>query len=156
VKEAVVRAAEDNRVGEGQRIVVGVDGSDYSLNALRWAAEQARVTQRPLCAVMSWEWPRLYGEPVVWPEDISFEDDARNVLRASVEKVLGSEGADEVDLRVVEGHAPLVLRDESAHAGLLVVGSRGHGEFAGMLLGSVSEWLATHAQCPIVIVRGEA
>jgi len=135
-------------------IVVGIDGSECSLTALRWADEQARLTSRPLRAVMTWEWPNTYGDPVVWPEDISFEAIATRVLRESAEKVLGPERADEVELTVLEGPAALVLDVESARAALLVVGSRGHGEFAGMLIGSVSEFLATHSHCPVVIVRG--
>ena len=134
-------------------IVVGVDGSDCSINALRWAAEQARLTSRPLRAVITWEWPSLYGGPVVWRADMNIEDDAKQVLGECVGKVLGPEGADGVDLVVIEGHPSVVLRDESARAELLVVGCRGHGEFAGMLIGSVSEFLATHASCPVVIVR---
>jgi nucleotide-binding universal stress UspA family protein len=137
-------------------IVVGIDGSECSLTALRWADGQARLTSRPLRAVMTWEWPNTYGDPVVWPEDISFEAIATRVLRESAEKVLGPERADEVELTVLEGPAVLVLDDESARAALLVVGSRGHGEFAGMLIGSVSEFLATHSHCPVVIVRGGA
>jgi len=140
----------------GRQIVVGLDGSECSLEALRWAAEQARLTRSPLRAVMTWEWPRTYGDPVVWPADVSFEDDARSVLHDSLEKVLGPEGADEVDAEVLEGHPSVVLRDESLRAALLVVGSRGHGEFAGMLIGSVSEFLATHSHCPVVIVRHTA
>jgi nucleotide-binding universal stress UspA family protein len=134
-------------------IVVGVDGSECSLRALRWAAEQAQVTSSRLRAVMTWEWPNLYGDPIVWPEDVSIEGNARDVLRESVEKVLGADRADDVELAVLEGHPSVVLRDESARAVLLVVGSRGHGELAGMLLGSVSESLATHSRCPVVIVR---
>lgn len=134
--------------------MVGVDGSDCSIAALRWAAEQARLTRRPLRAIMTWEWPRVYGDPIVWPADMSFEADAVHVLRECTEKVLGPDGADDVDLEVLEGHPAVVLRDESARAELLVVGSRGHGEFTGMLIGSVSEFLAVHARCPVVIVRG--
>jgi nucleotide-binding universal stress UspA family protein len=53
----------------------------------------------------------------------------------------------------VEGHLASVLTEQSKNASLIVVGSRGHGEFAGMLLGSVSEFLATHARCPVLVVR---
>jgi len=134
-------------------IVVGVDGSECSLRALRWAAEQARLTGRHLRAVVTWEWPSLYGQAVVWPAEMNIEDDAKKVLRESVEKALGSEGADQVDCVVLEGHPAAVLRDQSSQAELVVVGSRGHGEIAGMLIGSVSEYIATHAKCPVVIIR---
>jgi nucleotide-binding universal stress UspA family protein len=134
-------------------IVVGVDGSECSLSALRWAAEQARLTGRPLHAVVAWEWPTLYGQAVVWPAELNIEDDARRVLCESVDKVLGPHGDQVVDV-VVEGNPSVVLRDQSSRAALVVVGSRGHGAVAGMLIGSVSEYLAIHAGCPVVIVRG--
>jgi nucleotide-binding universal stress UspA family protein len=136
-----------------RRIVVGIDGSDCSLKALEWAAEQARLTGCPLRAVITWEWPITYGYPVVWPDDVSIEADAGCLLEESVEKVPGADSTSRVELVVVEGHAAPVLCGESESASLVVVGSRGHGEFAGMLLGSVSEFLATHAACPVVIVR---
>jgi nucleotide-binding universal stress UspA family protein len=134
-------------------IVVGVDGSDCSKAALQWAAEQARITSHKLRAVTTWEWPSLYGDAVSWPADMNLEENAKDVLRESVEKVLGADGADGVEMVVLEGHPSVVLREESTRAELLVVGSRGHGEFVGMLIGSVSEFLATHAGCPVVIVR---
>jgi nucleotide-binding universal stress UspA family protein len=144
----------DNRFEDAALpIVVGVDGSDCSIAALRWAAEQARITSHKLRAVTTWEWPNLYGDAVIWPADMSLEESAKDILRESVEKVLGADGADGVEMVVLEGHPSVVLREESTRAELLVVGSRGHGEFVGILIGSVSEFLATHASCPLVIVR---
>jgi len=134
-------------------IVVGIDGSECSREALAWAAEQARLTGLRLVAVTTWEWPNTYGYPVAWSENVSFEDDARLILEESVEKTLGPDAKDTVTLVVVHGHPAPTLLKESEEASLLVVGSRGHGEFAGMVLGSVSEFLATHAHCPVVIVR---
>ena len=75
------------------------------------------------------------------------------ILEESVEKTLGPDTKESVTLAVVHGHPAPALLAESQRASLVVVGSRGHGEFAGMLLGSVSEYLATHAHCPVVIVR---
>ena len=92
---------------------------------------------------------------VPWPENVDFEADARTMLEESVDQVLGADHGAEVAQRVVQGHPAPALEDASRNEALLVVGSRGHGEFAGMLLGSVSEFLATHAHCPIVIVRGD-
>jgi nucleotide-binding universal stress UspA family protein len=134
-------------------VVVGVDGSNSSLEALEWAAEQTRLTGQPLIAIITWEWPASYGASDGWVGDVDFEEDARNILRDSVAKSFGDEGALRVTQKVIHGHSPQVLVDASKNASLLVVGSRGHGEFAGMLLGSVSEFLATHAKCPVVIVR---
>lgn len=141
------------KVREGGPIVVGIDGSDCSREALEWAAEQARLTGDDLVAVTTWEWPMDYGYPAVWPDNVSFEEDARHVLEESIEKTLGPDAKDSVILAVVHGAPASTLVAESDRASLLVVGSRGHGEFAGMLLGSVSEFLATHAHCPVVIVR---
>ena len=69
--------------------------------------------------------------------------------------MLGPGSSVEPTLAIIEGHPALVLDHESRTASLLVVGSRGHGEFIGMLLGSMSEFLATHARCPVVIIRGD-
>jgi nucleotide-binding universal stress UspA family protein len=135
-------------------IVVGVDGSDCSRRALQWAADQATLTGRELVAVTSWQVPNTYGYPVPWPANVSFEDDARQSLEESIEKALGANPSPTPTLVVVEGHPAPTLVEQSKQAALIVVGSRGHGEFAGMLLGSVGEYLTTHAHCPVVIVRG--
>ncbi len=134
-------------------IVVGVDGSDSSLEALRWAANQARLTGAALEVLATWEYPTSLGWAPAWPPDWDPEGDARKALAEVVEKVLGPHTDIEVRQVVTEGHAALALVNAAEHADLLVVGSRGHGAFAGMLLGSVSEHCATHSPCPVVIVR---
>ena len=137
-----------------RKIVVGVDGSDSSKAALAWAIRQAQLTGAPLEAVMTWDYPISYGWMIV-PENVDLQADAT----AELEKVVKEATEDIVDpsveitSRVVQGHPALVLVNEAADASLVVVGSRGHGEFAGMLLGSVSEHLSTHAPCPVLIVR---
>jgi len=137
-----------------RKIVVGVDGSDSSKAALAWAIRQAQLTGAPLEAVMTWDYPISYGWMIV-PENVDLQADAT----AELEKVVKEATEDIVDpsveitSRVVQGHPALVLMNEAADASLVVVGSRGHGEFAGMLLGSVSEHLSTHAPCPVLIVR---
>jgi nucleotide-binding universal stress UspA family protein len=136
-------------------IVVGVDGSGSSKAALEWAAVQARYSGRHLVAVATWEWPNSFGAPVMWPENVSFEADARLMLERSIDEVLGPEHRSDVTQLVLHGHPAPTLVEQSRRASLIVVGSRGHGEFAGMLLGSVSEHLATHAHCPVVIIRGD-
>lgn len=136
-----------------ERIVAGVDGSPSSIAALAWAARQASVTKAPLTAVTTWSFPTTYGYPLAWPEDFDPAADAKSTLEASINEVLGSHPSISVTTEIVEGHPSVVLVEESKTATLVVVGSRGHGEFAGMLLGSVSEFLSTHAHCPIVIIR---
>jgi nucleotide-binding universal stress UspA family protein len=135
-------------------IVVGVDGSPSSNAALRWALGQARRTGGRVQAVTSWEFPAYYGMGAVFPYE-DFAATAGKILHEAVEEALGAGGPD-VPVResVVAGHPAQVLIDLSAHAALLVVGSRGHGAFTGTLLGSVSQQCAQHARCPVVVVRG--
>lgn len=135
------------------RIVVGVDGSPASLDALRWAAHQAELTGACLEAVTSWSYPTTYGFPVI--ANVDWEQGARTVLDQAVVEALGDAG-ESVVRRVAEGHPARLLADVSEGADLLVVGSRGHGGFAGLLLGSVSEYVVAHAPCPVVVVRHPA
>jgi nucleotide-binding universal stress UspA family protein len=136
-------------------IVVGVDGSQHSKDALVWAAHQAELTGASLVAVTSWTYPQSFGYMAPWPGDLDFEGDAKRLLDDAIAEALGPETVVPVVRTVVAGHPALVLEDLSRTASLLVVGSRGHGEFVGMLLGSVSEFLSTHAHCPVVVLRGD-
>jgi nucleotide-binding universal stress UspA family protein len=133
-------------------IVVGIDGSPCGQDALQWAAQQARLTHASLRAVSSWQWPDIYGYAAV-PSDIDWEKAAGEVLAKSVEGMRDAFPDVLVDLRLREGHPALMLIEEAQGASLLVVGSRGHGAFAGMLLGSVSQHCVSHAPCPVVVVR---
>ena len=135
------------------RIVVGVDGSPASVAALRWAMGQAALTGADLLAVTSWQTPGQYGfefytVAVDWP------DVARRTLATALKEAGDGSPADVRSL-VLEGHPAHVLVEASAGAQLLVVGSRGHGGFAGMLLGSVSEYVIAHAACPVLVVRDQ-
>jgi nucleotide-binding universal stress UspA family protein len=136
------------------RIVVGIDGSDSSKSALTWAAQQSKLTGQPLQVIITWEMPTTYGWAAPLPEGFDLEGDAREAASAEVAEVLGAEAATlDLTVDVIEGHPATVLLHESEDAALLVVGSRGHGAFAGMLLGSVGQHLAGHAACPVVIMR---
>jgi len=138
-----------------RRIVVGVDGSAASLAALRWAVRQAELTGAPLEIVSTWEWPVSYsGWETLDPPDYDPADEARRQLDKAVSAVLTPRDAIEVRQSVIEGHAAPVLEALSKTADLVVVGSHGHGELAGMLLGSVSEHCVTHCHCPVVVLRG--
>ncbi|MFY9892271.1 MAG: universal stress protein [Streptosporangiaceae bacterium] len=139
--------------GEG-RIVVGVDGSRQSQLALRWAAHFAAIFGARLDVVGCWEYPPSYGWAAVAPE-WSPGDDMQKVLEETVQAVFGTEPPKGLQLRVVEGGAAKVLLDASEGAAILVVGSRGHGGFAGLLLGSVSAIVAEHSSCPVFIVHGD-
>lgn len=136
----------------GGPIVVGVDASEPSKSALRWAFRQAEMTGAPLRVVMSWDLPATAYWAVI-PEGLNFEADTRKVLDETVNEVLGPDPGVDVTAVVTEGRPAAALIDESKGASLLVVGSRGHGAFAGMLLGSVSEHCVSHAHCPVVVVR---
>lgn len=134
-------------------IVVGVDGSQSSLDALEWAANQARLTGSALEVVTTWEYPVSFGWAPPWPENFNPEKDARDALDEVVQRVVGRGAGVEVRQTVVEGHPAPVLLKVAEGADLLVVGSRGHGAFAGMLLGSVSEHCVSNAKCPVVVVH---
>ena len=136
-----------------RRIVVGVDGSPSSLDALSWAARQAHLTGSSLEIVMAWEWPSSYDWAVPVPDDFDPEQEVRRALEGAVASVRTAYPDLSVDPRVVGGHPAPILVEASKGADLLVVGSRGHGEFVGMLLGSVSEYCATNAHCPVVVHR---
>ncbi|MFE6865076.1 universal stress protein [Kitasatospora sp. NPDC057692] len=140
--------------GAGRRIVVGIDGSDPSKAALRWAAGQAALTGAAVHAVAAWEYPSLYGwfAPMV---DAGFEQSALRRLTAEVDEVIGRQRPVPVKESLVLGHAAEVLLEAAAGADLLVLGSRGRGTFARTLLGSVSARCAVHGSCPVVIVRSD-
>lgn len=140
-------------MAEQQRIIVGVDGSESSKCALRWAFKQAKLAGAVVRAIGAWEFPAFYsweGGPMP-PDD--FEDSARKCLDDTVEEMQRQEPDVKVERELVHGHAAQVLVDASDDAELLVVGSRGHGSFYKALLGSVSQRAAVHANCPVVIVR---
>lgn len=138
--------------GSGQQsvIVVGVDGSEASKKALRWAAEQATLMDAKLRIVTAWYLHVGYGFPPMLP--VSYEEPARHDLNATL-AVLDDSPAVPFSAELIQGHPRQVLVELSGDADLLVLGSRGLGEFAGMLLGSVSEHCTHHAKCTVVIVR---
>jgi nucleotide-binding universal stress UspA family protein len=137
----------------GHRIVVGIDGSEPSLLALRWAARQAELTGAALEAVTSWDWPTSYGWSMPLSSDYDPAGDARGVLDKALEAVRRERPKVEIVETVMEGHAAPCLVETSKGADLLVVGSRGHGQFTGMLLGSVSEHCVTNSHCPVLVFR---
>lgn len=144
--------APDEREGP---VVVGVDGSVPSRAALRWASRYAARAGQRLDVVLAWHLPADSGWSLPLPGDWNPEEDARATLDAEVADVLGPGPHPGVTTTTVEGPAAQVLADASRTASVVVVASRGHGKLAGMLLGSVSEHLAAHARCPVVIVHGD-
>lgn len=133
------------------RIVVGVDGSPSATQALRWAVAQSALTGQAVEAVACWEYPTA----AAWTASGLFDwaADAAAILQAAVAEVAADGTGVPVSQTVLRGHGASVLVDLSADADLVVVGSRGLGGFDGLLLGSVSQHVATHAHCPVVVVR---
>jgi nucleotide-binding universal stress UspA family protein len=141
-------------------IVVGVDHSAGAKEALRFALEEARLRRATLRAVHAWHfryegWTGMEAglRPIVVDELHELRDAAATALDSTLREAIPDTANVEVERRVVEGAPAAVLVEESRGADLLVVGSRGLGGFAQLLLGSVSQQCAHHAECPVVIVR---
>jgi nucleotide-binding universal stress UspA family protein len=135
------------------RIVVGVDGSENSLVALRWALDEAQRSHATVQAVITWHYPYTGVGFVPYVDASGLDDGARLTL----EEALGTACPDDETRRSIER---LVVQDSPAHAlveaakgaDLLVVGSRGRGGFTGLMLGSVSTQCVHHAPCAVVVV----
>lgn len=134
----------------GPLIVAGVDGSEESEHALRWAVHQAELTGARLHVVSAWQVPIGYGFPEAY-----IGTDIEDGIRANLRQVLHDTPTGDVPVTsaVINGVPAAVLVEASRAAELLVVGSRGRGAFAGLLLGSVSAHCVTHAHCPVTVVR---
>jgi nucleotide-binding universal stress UspA family protein len=136
------------------KIVVGVDGSGSSQQALRWAAHEAELQGLPLEALMAWGYLDQHHHPLDAPFTPDYDEAAAHLALASyVTDALGPDATDDVELRPVcdlPARALLSVCDEAA---LLVVGARGRGGFAGLLLGSVSQKVLHHATCPVAVVH---
>jgi nucleotide-binding universal stress UspA family protein len=138
--------------GIESHIVVGVDGSVGSIEALKWAARWAEHTGDHIQAVYAWQRPSAFGVAYL-PPDWQPEDDARVVLEEAIRAAFGEAPPSVLVATSFEGPAAPILEHASQGAQLLVVGSRGHGEIVGALLGSVSLHCTAHARCPVVVVR---
>ena len=142
-----------------EKIIVGVDGSDSSRNALRWAYDEAAHHGASLTVLTTWQPPAMPMTPpygTLPPQD--YGDQPRREALALLERFTAElePRSPAVDLRtsIEEGKNPSkVLIERSREADLVVVGSRGYGGFAGMLLGSVSQHVVSHAVCPVVVIR---
>ncbi|MGM7671210.1 universal stress protein [Microbacterium sp. A93] len=141
-------------MGTSKVVVVGVDGSDASTEALRQAREMAELLGAPLQPVVAWQWPAMTG-PIPEPYEWNPQTDAQQVLDEVIEAVFGDEVPDWVAPTVRQGQPAQLLVELSEGARMLVVGSRGRGGFAGLLLGSVSSTVGAHAHCPVLIVHRE-
>jgi nucleotide-binding universal stress UspA family protein len=140
-----------------ERVVVGVDGSEGSRVALRAAVEQAREHGASLTVLTTWSPPLTAGAPgyasYQWINEADFSAVAKQQQADALAAVLGPDPSVKIDQEVIEGHPAQQLVAAAEGADLVVVGSRGHGGFAGMLLGSVSQHVSAHASCPVLVVR---
>lgn len=143
------------------RIVVGVDGSEESAAALRWAVEEAKLRDARVEAVHAWNYVPMTAAgdsglvPMAWAESAEMlEATHEAAIRGAEQQVESVLGADHgVTVSLVQGDASEALLDSAKGADLLVVGNRGRGAFREALLGSTSGRVADHAPCPVVIVR---
>jgi nucleotide-binding universal stress UspA family protein len=138
---------------DGAVVVVGVDGSDGSKAALRFAVEEARRRSATLRVVAVWEFPATIAMGMVLPPD--FDEVSARAARQSAQAAiadLGEPGVP-VELKVLDGNPAGALIDEARDADVLVVGSRGRGGFRELLLGSVSQACVHHAVCPVIVIR---
>lgn len=137
-----------------ERVIVGVDGSEAAKDALRWALEEARRRDASLTVVLVVEPAHLHGHRMAsFTERGDVLDEAQSELDRTVSEVVGGDTDPTVERRVESGDPRRTLQELSGEADLLVVGSRGHGELTGLLLGSVGQYLVTHARCPVTVVR---
>ena len=139
-----------------RRIVVGVDGSEPSIRALQWAARQAEWSGATLEVVTAWTFPE-HPAPLGLEIHVPWPDELIAQARVKLDEVIGDALPDmdpqRLHASVNRGSAVRVLLDAARDAELLVVGSRGRGAMAELLLGSVSEHCVRHAGCPVVVVR---
>jgi nucleotide-binding universal stress UspA family protein len=141
-------------------ILVGVDGSEHSMKSLEWAVNEAAARNAPLTVITVQSVVAGYfGSPVVLPANEPAREEVAQVAREMAEKAMAALGDGprpaSVTVRAVSGFPARELIDASGDADLLVVGSRGMGGFARLMLGSVSSQVAQHAHCPIVIIPGD-
>jgi len=143
----------ETTAADSGRIVVGVDGSQPSLAALRRAARIAELIGGSVEAVTTWEYPVMtdaFAVTTGW----SPEEDAEEILKRALAEAFDGAVPPYVRAATAMGQPARVLTERSEGAHLLVLGSRGHGGFAGLLLGSVSTACAGHAKCPVLILHG--
>ena len=141
------------------KLIVGHDGSSFADTALEWALEWAKRTNLDVLVVRAWTMrtaPRPATQEVGYvPPASDFEAAVKEALDRDIATTLAKFPEVSVDTRASRGQPANVLVDASNGASLLVVGPRGLGGFRGLMLGSVSDFVVSQANCPVVVVRGE-
>ena len=154
VRPRELRAKGDdmNEARDVRTIVVGVDGSDASVEALKQAQGLAVGLGANLVALACWDYPPVYDGYVAMGIN-DFDVRAGEILQEAVVKAFGPETPANIETRLVQGRPRHTLIDASRTADMLVVGRRGHGGFGGLLIGSVSSACVAHAHCPVLVVH---
>lgn len=134
------------------RVVVGVDGSEQSLRALRLGLEQARLRREGLVAVTAWQTPMALTPHPMYIDPQEFERAAEAILDEALAAVSSSCTSVTIERSIVKGDARLVLLADLADEDLLVIGTRGLGGVSSLLLGSVASHCISHAPCPVLVV----
>jgi nucleotide-binding universal stress UspA family protein len=132
-------------------IVAGVDGSEDSKEALRWAVRHARLTGAEVHAVTAWHVPVTIMVVPSYTE-ADYQRDAAEILNKTVADALGPSPGVPVVTELIQGRPAVALTQEAQNADLLVVGGHGQGELPGMHLGSVASYCIHHAPCPVTVV----
>jgi len=141
------------------RIVVGVDGSAEALHALAWARDEAVLREAALEVVHAWAPPAPVSEIAAMAshvEEATYERLAHEVLEHACSSILTDAPTISIESEAVRGYPSSVLLERAAEADLLVVGSRGRGGFASLLLGSVSHQCVHHATSPVAVIPASA
>lgn len=143
-------------------IVVGFDGSEHSQAALDWAVDEARHRDAQLHLITAWNKAPMAWYPAVLETaagEIAAEESPEQIagtIQAQALKSVAGEGVTATG-QVVQSESPAsAILDAARNADLVVVGSRGHGGFPGLHLGSVTTQVINHAPCPVLMVRPKA
>ncbi len=140
----------DNKNFAG-RLVVGVDGSPCSILALQQARKMAEALAIGMDVLVAWQYQSYMGEG--FAGDFHPDEDAKQIATDSIAAAFGDDVPADITRSARQGSPAQILLDASREAEMLVVGSRGHGGFIGLLLGSVSAQCAEHAHCPVLVVH---
>ncbi|MBV9383634.1 MAG: universal stress protein [Streptosporangiaceae bacterium] len=137
-------------------IIVGIDGSGYSRRALEWAMNEAAIRHMPLTVLTVHQVVVGYlGSAVAYPEDHALTEKSQQAAQEATDKALAALDGDRpgpVTVKAVSGTPAEEILSAAKDADMIVVGSRGAGGFARLLMGSVSSQVAHHAHCPVVII----